>query len=94
MPAEIRRAHEREATPSMVMIDVQAVKRGRVGPTFHDRRGRGQTGWAGQAGAAGTAPRAFPALTQRMHLQTVSPLPRSRCARSGVSREPDDRGKR
>lgn len=41
-----------------------------------------------------TAPRAFPALTQRRHLQTVSPLPRSRCARSGVSRGPDDRGKR
>ena len=39
-------------------------------------------------------PTSAPALTQRMHLQTVSPLPRSRCARSGVSREPDDRGKR
>lgn len=33
--------HEREPTPSMVMVDAQSVKGGRYGPTFHDTGGPG-----------------------------------------------------
>jgi len=38
---EIRLRHNRKADPTMVMIDGQTVKGGRVGPTFHEAGGRG-----------------------------------------------------
>jgi len=38
---EIRVAHNRKPGPSMVMIDPQAVRGGRNGPTFHNQGGRG-----------------------------------------------------
>jgi putative transposase len=36
-----RRRSERQATPSMVMLDAQTVRGGRSGLTFHERGGRG-----------------------------------------------------
>ena len=39
--AIIRMQHDREALPSMVMIDAQTVKGGRYGPTCHEAGGRG-----------------------------------------------------
>ncbi len=39
--AVVRWFHDREATPSMVMVDAQTVRGARYGPTFHDTGGRG-----------------------------------------------------
>jgi putative transposase len=41
LAAIVRFLHEREPTPSMVMVDAQTVKGGRYGPTFHAPGGRG-----------------------------------------------------
>jgi transposase len=38
---EVRRNHNRQTTPSMIMIDAQTVRGGRAGPTFHNAGGRG-----------------------------------------------------
>jgi transposase len=41
LAAIVRVLHEREPTPSMVMIDAQTVKGARYGPTFHQAGGPG-----------------------------------------------------
>jgi transposase len=41
LAAIVRVLHDREPTPSMVMVDAQTVKGGRYGPTFHEAGGRG-----------------------------------------------------
>jgi transposase len=41
LAAIVRLLHDREALPSMVMVDAQTVKGGRYGPTFHEAGGRG-----------------------------------------------------
>lgn len=41
LAGHIRVTHSREALPSMVVIDVQTVRGGRAGPTFHEAGGRG-----------------------------------------------------
>ena len=41
LAAIVRLLHDREALPSMVMVDAQTVNGGRYGPTFHEAGGRG-----------------------------------------------------
>ena len=41
LAAIVRVLHDREPVPSMVMVDVQTVRGGRYGPTFHRAGGRG-----------------------------------------------------
>jgi transposase len=41
LAAIVRLEHDREPTPSMVMVDAQTVKGARYGPTFHTAGGRG-----------------------------------------------------
>jgi len=41
LTAIVRLLHDRDALPSMVMVDAQTVKGGRYGPTFHEAGGRG-----------------------------------------------------
>lgn len=41
LTAVVRFLHDREPTPSMVMVDAQTVKGARYGPTFHAAGGRG-----------------------------------------------------
>jgi putative transposase len=41
LAAVVRLLHDREALPSMVMVDAQTVKGGRYGPMFHEAGGRG-----------------------------------------------------
>jgi len=89
-----RRLHARHSTSGRLSCGTGDQRRRVVKGPPAKAASRRAGGTASSSRGSATAPRAFPALTQRMHLQTVSPLPRSRCARSGVPREPDDRGKR
>ena len=54
----VRLEHDREPTPSMVVIDAQTGKGGRYGPTYHQAGGSRRTGERRQAQPAGGGPRA------------------------------------